>query len=986
MNSKNCFLPTSPGLRYFWLSLLGVLLFIPTVSAQDFNPIYNNISNAPSFYPVSPEAATLFKRTPEGMDYARGRATIRIPLYEIKTAAFTLPITLNYTTGGIRVADVNGAVAIGWKLEAEPMIVREIRGEPDEQHFLTDKTEIEKYSDFFRAKVALGNADICPDMFHYRTLDTSGKFQLKAAKNYEFHPFLIDDEYVKLSVPNNVTTYNFREIDLVDNNGTQYHFGNNDTTTGCELTSGGYGTAVTTWKATDITAKDGEKIKFSYAYRKNEEFHVNQFDYYAFEDNEDTHLEEHPLLPGTPGYWHGRTGQASYNTFIGEDESGCNFVKSPESSFSENYPIGSYVSTCYISRIDFPNGYVEFLYPTKEDLREVRVYDISGKLQKSISLVKEICYDGKILLKEINMKASDNAGIEKYAFNYFKGDYGYSIYSKDVDYWGYYNGRGNTDLVPRQTVQFLDFNNVTIHTTTIGGADRSADYNASIAYALRDISYPTGGKTTYTYEPHYVFDNVDGYIEKIMGGGIRLAAITDTDIDKKILNKRKFTYYLSPNYDKDEGEGVGNMMFPFSAQQYTEYMSKTYRVEFEVKQFSATRSYTVYSSNPTDVSDKNIYYGMVIEETEGNRIVHTFNNDNFYVEDGYEDENGKWINPRFCYYSDTELEHATVHSYEKNTMYMDGDSIRRMKEKDPVLSTAYIVNMKPLIKVVNATSQSPYAPNIIDLYANSYGYTSQLWYAGIKDYATKSTLFTPQGKIQENVKREYTSPYKLLRSETQTTSAGDTYKTEYKYPFDYTDALSVRMTAKMLNNYPVERRHYKNGVLQKMFKYTYWISSETNSGYCLSSISESSNAGCTQFEDIETYNNYLSSGRPLQMTRRDGTPVCFIWGYSHQQALAVIENATLQQVKQYLNYDLETLAANATCTDAVYRVLDALRDSLSEARVTTYRYRPLTGVTEVKGPDGRSTYSDYDSAGRLQRIRDTKGHTLTEYEYQMINQ
>ena len=96
-------------------------------------------------------------------------------------------------------------------------------------------------------------------------------------------------------------------------------------------------------------------------------------------------------------------------------------------------------------------------------------------------------------------------------------------------------------------------------------------------------------------------------------------------------------------------------------------MSKTYMVEFEVKQFSATRSYTVYSSNPTDVSDKNIYYGMVIEETEGNRIVHTFNNDNFYVEDGYEDENGKWINPRFCYYADTELEHATVHSYEKNT-------------------------------------------------------------------------------------------------------------------------------------------------------------------------------------------------------------------------------------------------------------------------------------------------------------------------------
>ena len=986
MKRKNSFLLSAPSREYFWLWLLGVLLYIPEVSAQDFNPIYNNVSNAPSFYPVSPEAATLFKRTPEGMDYARGRASIRIPLYEIKTASFTLPITLKYTTGGIRVADVNGAVAIGWKLEAEPMITREIRGEPDEHHFLTDKTEMEKNSEFFRAKVALGNADICPDMFHYRTLGISGKFQLEAAKNYEFHPFLIGDEYVKLSVPDNVTTYNFREIDLIDNNGTHYHFGDNGTNTGCELTSGGYGTAVTTWKATEITSKDGEKITFGYDYRKNEEFHVNQFDYYAFEDNEDIPMYTHPLVPIAPGYWQGSAGNAFYNTFVGEDESGCSFVKSSSSDFSENYPIGSYVSTCYASRIDFPNGYVEFLYPTKGDLREVRVYDASGKLLKSVSLIKEICRDGKILLKEIQMKDSSNTGVEKYSFNYYKGGYGYSIYSKDVDYWGYYNARGNTDLVPRQTVQFLDGNNVTVHTTTIGGADRSANYSTTLAYALREVTYPTGGKTAYTYEPNYVFDNIEGYIEKVTGGGLRLAAITDTDVDGKVLNKRKFTYYLSENYDKDEGEGVGNMMFSFSPEQYTEHMRKTYLFDVYYALFSNSRSYTLYSSNPTDVSDRDIYYGMVVEEADGNHTVHTFHNDNFYTEDGYENENGEWVNPRFCYSPNTDIEHSIVYTHEMSTSYMDGDSIRDMKTKDPSLSTTYVMKMNSLVKIVNVSSSSSYDPGVINHYANSYDYNEQLWYAGIKDYMASSTFVTPQGKVQEFTKKDYNTSCRLLRSETQTTATGDIYKTEYKYPFDYTDALSVRMTAKMLNNYPVERRHYKNGILQKMFKYTYRISSETNSGYCLSKISESSNAGCTQFEDIETYNNYLSSGRPLQMTRRDGTPVCFIWGYSHQQALAVIENATLQQVKQYLNYDLETLAADTTCPNAVYTALDSLRSSLPQARITTYRYRPLTGVTEVKGPDGRSAYTDYDSAGRLQRIKDTKGHTLTEYEYQMINQ
>ena len=107
MKRKNSFLVNVPWRIYALLCLLGIFSYIPKVSAQDFNPIYNNVGKAPSFYPVSPKTATLFKRMPEGMDYARSRAGIRILLYEMKTASFTLPIALRYTTGGIRATDMN---------------------------------------------------------------------------------------------------------------------------------------------------------------------------------------------------------------------------------------------------------------------------------------------------------------------------------------------------------------------------------------------------------------------------------------------------------------------------------------------------------------------------------------------------------------------------------------------------------------------------------------------------------------------------------------------------------------------------------------------------------------------------------------------------------------------------------------------------------------------------------------------------------------
>lgn len=93
------------------------------------------------------------------------RLTIRIPIYEIHTADFTLPISIYYTTGGIKVNQLNGSVALGWQLDAEPMITRNTRGKPDEVSTLLQGSLIKEDSENYRRLVGKGETDPMQDIF-----------------------------------------------------------------------------------------------------------------------------------------------------------------------------------------------------------------------------------------------------------------------------------------------------------------------------------------------------------------------------------------------------------------------------------------------------------------------------------------------------------------------------------------------------------------------------------------------------------------------------------------------------------------------------------------------------------------------------------------------------------------------------------------------------------------------------------------------------
>lgn len=93
------------------------------------------------------------------------------------------------------------------------------------------------------------------------------------------------------------------------------------------------------------------------------------------------------------------------------------------------------------------------------------------------------------------------------------------------DYWGYYNGKenkvgNNYTMIPTPQSFMSSYYVPEIDKYTgIGGADRYSDGKFMQAAMLNKVVYPTGGYTTYEYEPNYItthdFTQTERYRKKI---------------------------------------------------------------------------------------------------------------------------------------------------------------------------------------------------------------------------------------------------------------------------------------------------------------------------------------------------------------------------------------------------------------------------------------------------------------------------------------
>src|SRR5450432_1939876 len=477
--------------------------------AQGTNP-YGEVTIA------SPNAASLGKYADIPVSYHTGIPQINIPLYDIKAGPISIPIGLSYHASGLKVSETASWVGAGWSLDAGGVVTRTVMGQPDEKNTGLGQIDIFGYytDSGYNKYLYQGNLedwqgfaqnrkDGEPDLFFFNFGGYSGKFFFRD----DHTPVLVPQQDVKI-IPNfpNPGTASIQGFTIITPDGTKYYFGNTPGVTGTppiEITSpysaeGGFagGTAISSWYLNKVTSMDSLfSVVLTYV--------PETYGYYV--------VSSTPWDPNSPNTYHE-----------------LNFVK-------------NLVNGVRLSQITFPNGSVTFnpgLY--RKDLSDYSqntsdytnysatalssitiqnnntVSNTKNAFCKNFKFFTSYFTDSTTVQPAVFTTAGLNFSTDRYRlrldsiremscdnllqiparrFTYFS-ELTPRRMNLGTDHWGFYNGvTSNQTMYPTYTTN----DGTTI--TTFPGANRNAAWPAMRGGSLYQMTYPTGGTTTFDFEP-----------------------------------------------------------------------------------------------------------------------------------------------------------------------------------------------------------------------------------------------------------------------------------------------------------------------------------------------------------------------------------------------------------------------------------------------------------------------------------------------------
>jgi YD repeat-containing protein len=245
----------------------------------------------------------------------------------------------------------------------------------------------------------------------------------------------------------------------------------------------------------------------------------------------------------------------------------------------------------------------------------------------------------------------------------------------------------------------------------------------------------------------------------------------------------------------------------------------------------------------------------------------------------------------------------------------------------------------------------------------------------------------------------------LTKTESTKDSQGNVKMNQFYYPTDVVTAASLPggtltstelsaylgMKSTGLNNVAeqIQVEDYVNSVKTATSRRTFKERSAPLGGGIFQETVKQSKASGTLFNKY-TINKYEDgTSNPVEISEESGAKTVLIWGYKKTKLLAKIDNADYASIPATTIINLQTLSdadndncKDSTCKEQLLRnALEALRNSLPNAQMTSYTHDWLVGITSITNPRGHTNFYEYDVQGRLISIKDPEGKIISGYEY-----
>lgn len=513
-------------LRFIYHKIYSVLIIFLLISTISYAQDYDRSTDIPKVVPISPNAASLGVYGAIPVSHYTGIANISIPLYEINLDGKFFPISLSYHSSGIKVAQEASNVGLGWSLVAGGAIIKEVRGWDD---FIThplgyyfdtnmpparsDNNPVltpelyQKYEGYYKNQY-----DPEPDIFHFNFGGFSGSMffqKLNLGKNNRntAYPIICKQrEYLHIEYDINKNIWK-----IYDGDGYKYCFNSYETTK--YYNDGGYGVnqhplsmnrdrilnqtrsyqaeVITSFYLDSIVSPKGNKISFEY---KKDEIYST----IGMSESVYRLIDQFGSI---------------YGDFEGKVE-------------SYSYSIAK-IDQLYISKITTDKEIIDFETSDRYDIESA---DPSKKAQiiQSMSvkdiqdqLIKTVEFDYSELGNSSNYKDNrlclnkieEFTGkiVKPYRFTYNNSVELPDKYSNQTDDWGYYNGQQASSNRWDETPLNVGLNLQTKIPEFQLSSDRLFKGRKSLvsdthiqAGILESITYPTGLRTEFIYEPHIV--------------------------------------------------------------------------------------------------------------------------------------------------------------------------------------------------------------------------------------------------------------------------------------------------------------------------------------------------------------------------------------------------------------------------------------------------------------------------------------------------